>query len=85
MAPAIYMLCAATSFLCAWQLFRGYRRTRVRMLFWSAGCFAMLTTSNLLLVLDRLIFPAVDLSFARLGTAFIGLLLLVFGLVWETD
>ena len=85
MAPIIYFLCAATSVLCAWQLFRGYRRSGARMLFWSAGCFGMLAVSNLLLVLDRLVFPAIDLSLARLAAAFIGLALLVFGLVWETE
>jgi hypothetical protein len=85
MAPVIYSLCALTSLLCAWQLFHAYRRSRVRMLFWSAGCFGMLTVSNVLLVLDRLVFPAVDLSLPRLLTSFLGLALLVFGLVWETD
>jgi uncharacterized membrane protein len=85
MGPIIYFLCAATSLLCAWQLYRAYRRSRVRMLFWSAGCFALLTLSNLLLVLDRLVFAEVDLSLPRLVTAFVGLALLVFGLVWETD
>lgn len=85
MAPIIYSLCALTSLLCAGLLFHAYRRSRVRMLFWSAGCFAGLTLSNTLLVVDRLVLPAVDLSLPRLLASFLGLALLVFGLVWETE
>ena len=85
MGALTYFMCAATSFLCAWQLFRGYRRSRVRMLFWSAGCFATLTVSNLILVADRIFLPNVDLSTPRLVSAFVGIALLVFGLIWETD
>jgi hypothetical protein len=39
----------------------------------------------MLLVVDRLVLPAVDLSLARLATSLLGLALLVFGLVWETE
>jgi hypothetical protein len=44
-----------------------------------------LTLNNVLLVLDRLVFTAVDLGLLRLVTAFVALALLVFGLVWERE
>jgi len=85
MAAFIYSLCALTCLTCAVLLGRSYRRTRVHLLFWSAWCFVGLSVSNILLVLDRLVLPAVDLTLPRLGAALAGLLLLLFGLVWEKE
>ena len=85
MAALIYTLCAVTCLLCAVLLLRGWRKTRAHLLFWSGLCFVGLTASNVLLVLDRLVFLDVDLTTPRLATALAGLLLLVFGLVWERD
>jgi len=85
MALLIYSLCALTSLGCALLLFRGYAQSRARLLFWSALCFAGLTASNVLLVLDRIVFPEVDLYTARLASALVGFLLIVFGLAWEKD
>ncbi len=85
MAPLIYSLTALTCLVSAWLLLRSYRRSGFRLAFWSGLCFIGLTLSNLLLVLDRIVYPAVDLSAARLGAAFVAILLLVFGLIWEGD
>lgn len=85
MAPIIYSLCAITSFMCTWLLLRTYRRTRYRLLFWSGLCFAGLSINNTLLVFDRLVFPNVDLSTWRLLAAFIALLPLLYGLIWEEE
>jgi hypothetical protein len=85
MAPIIYSLCALACLACAALLLRSYRQTRAQMLLWSGLCFAGLTASNVLLVLDRLVFPAVDLSTVRLGVALVALLLLLYGLIWESD
>lgn len=85
MAAVIYALCALVALTCALLLFRSYRRGGGRLIFWSALCFVGLTSSNVFLVLDRLVFPVVDLSTARLASAFVGLLLLLFGLIWEGD
>ncbi len=83
MAQLIYALCALTSLACAVLLLRSYARTRYRLLFWSGLCFAGLTANNLLLVLDRIVFPAVDMSMWRLAAALVAVTLIVFGLVWE--
>ena len=86
MAAAIYTLCALTSILCFVLLWRSWRRSGARLLFWSALCFAALSVNNVLLVLDRVVFPVeVDLAIPRLVAALIAVLLLLFGLVWEED
>jgi hypothetical protein len=85
MGPLIYSLCALTCLSCAVLLLRGYLQTKVHLLMWSGLCFIGLTASNIFLVLDRVIYPDVDLSAPRLWLALIGLALLVFGLVWERD
>ena len=85
MAAVIYTLCALTAFACAWLILRSYLRTRHRILLWSGLCFVGMFVSNLLLVVDRLIVPSVDLLILRLGTALVALLILLFGLIWEEE
>lgn len=85
MSKLIYGLCALTAASCAWLLLRGYLRTRFRLLFWSGLCFVGLTANNLLLVLDRLVLPTIDLTTWRLATALGSLLLLLYGLILESD
>ena len=85
MGAIIYGLCALTCLLCAVLLLRAYLRSRARVLFWSGLCFMGLTASNVLLVLDRIVLPLVDLSTARLAVALVSVLLLLYGLVMEGD
>lgn len=84
MAPLIYLLCALTSLTCAVLLLRAYRATHTRLLLWSGLCFAGLTLNNVILVLDRIIYPDIDLLLMRLVSALVALLLLLFGLIWES-
>jgi hypothetical protein len=84
MPEAVYVLCAATSILCAVLLARSHRRNPTRLLAWSAWCFIGLAVNNVLLVVDLVVVPEVDLAFARSITAVAALLLLVTGLVWES-
>jgi hypothetical protein len=84
MAEIVYVLCAATSILCALLLLRGYLRTRTRLLMWSTWCFVGLAINNILLFLDLAIFPdTIDLRLIRAASALAGMLLLVVGLIWE--
>ena len=85
MAAFIYALCALTALVTAALLLRSYQKTHVQMLLWSGLCFVGLTISNLFLVLDRIVYPNMDLSLPRLGSALIGLMLLLYGLIWEGD
>jgi hypothetical protein len=83
MAEVVYVLCAATSITCAILLYRGYRQTRTRLLFWSSLCFAGLALNNVLLVVDMVLVPATDLSTFRGLVALAAILILLFGLIWE--
>lgn len=86
MASVIYSLCALTSITCLVLLWRSWRASGARLLFWSALCFGALSVNNVLLVLDRVVFPVeVDLGMPRLVAALIAVLLLLFGLIWEED
>jgi hypothetical protein len=82
---AIFALCALTALACAALLLRGYLRTRFRLLLWSGLCFVGLTANNVLLLLDKLVFTQVDLSTWRLLLGLVSVLLLVGGLVLESD
>ncbi|HEX7889796.1 MAG TPA: DUF5985 family protein [Ramlibacter sp.] len=86
MAAVIYTLCALTSITCLVLLWRSWRASGARLLFWSAMCFAALSVNNVLLVIDRLVLPTeVDLGTLRLIWALAAVLLLLFGLIWEED
>lgn len=85
MAAAVYVLCAFTALLCAVLLLQAWRRTKLRMLFWSGLCFASLTASNTILVIDLLVVPDVDLFLWRNLAALAAMVLLLYGLVWEMD
>ena len=85
-AAIIYSLCALTSIACWVLLWRRWRATRARLLFWSALCFAGLSVNNVLLVLDRVVWPVeVDLTMARLVSALGAVAMILFGLVWGED
>lgn len=84
-ASVIYLLCLLTSFLCAGLLVRSYRRTRTRLLLWSAACFGLLALNNLLMVLDILVFPDVDLSLARNLATLAAAATMIHGFIWELD
>lgn len=86
MPATVYVLGTLTTLLCAVLLLRGYVRARRRLLLWSGLCFAVLTVSNALLFVDLvLLADATDLHLQRLSTAAAAVLLLLFGLIWESD
>jgi Family of unknown function (DUF5985) len=84
MATIVYVLCALTSAACAVLLLRGYARNGVRLLLWVGLCFVGLALNNILLVVDVRVVPSMDLSLWRSLPALAGLMLLIYGLVWET-
>jgi hypothetical protein len=85
MATVVYALCAATSSLCAVLLTRGYRRSRARLLFWSAWCFGFLALNNVLLIVDLSLWKDADLRDVRTGSGLAGLLLLLYGLIFDLE
>jgi len=85
MAPAVYILGTLVALACGVLLLRGYLRGRSKLLLWSSVCFFGLSVANVLVFLDLVIFPATDLYFARLLTAAVAMLFLLYGLIWEGD
>lgn len=85
MAEAVYVLCALTSLAAAGLLLRAYLATGVALLFWTLLCFAGLALNNVVLFIDKVITPNIDLSVWRGLPAALGVLALVYGLIWDTD
>jgi hypothetical protein len=85
MASLVYGLGFVVTFVCALLLWRAYLRVHSRLLFWSGLCFIGLTLSNGLLVVDLVFVPEANLYVWRLITAAAAMLVLLFGLVWESD
>ncbi len=85
MAGFIYGLCALTAFLCTFLLWRTYFRIRYKVLLWSGVCFTGLALSNILLVIDKLLLPAIDLSPLRHLVTLASMLVLLYGLIWDME
>jgi uncharacterized protein DUF5985 len=84
-AEAVNLLCALTSLGCAILLWRSFRQTRARLLLWSGVCFAGLFLNNMLLFLDLVVIPSVDLSIPRALVALAALGLFIYGLIFEAS
>lgn len=84
MPGLVYLLCAGTCLLCAVMLLRGYARTHVRLLLWSGLCFIGLMLDNVMLYVDVVVVPDVSLTVVRKLPGFIGIVMLLFGLVWDS-
>lgn len=86
MAYVIYSLCALTAGLCAWLLLQSYSRSRYKLLLWGGLCFVGLTVNNVLLIIDKSTSAEfLDLAIWRLGAAFASTLILLYGLIWDTE
>ena len=81
----VYALCFLTSFGALLLLLRSYLQTRTRLLLWSAVCFVALSANNLLLFVDIILLPDINLSAWRQLTAGLSVAALLYGFVWETD
>ena len=82
---ALYSLAILTSLGCTVLLARGYRERKYSLLLWSAVCFGFLTLNNVLLFLDMLVVPTIDLRLARLFTALAGVLSMLYAFIWESE
>jgi hypothetical protein len=82
---AVYILCFLTSSACAFLLARNYLRTSARLLLWSALCFLLLAGNNLVVIVDLLVLPGVNLSVLRLAFSLAAVLVLLFGFIWDLE
>jgi hypothetical protein len=86
MASLVYLLGTVVTLLCAILLLRAYHGVRMKLLLWSGLCFVGLTVSNALLCIDLILLPeTVNLYMWRLASAAGAMLLLIYGLVFESE
>jgi hypothetical protein len=81
----VYLLCFVTSLIAMLLLVRSYVQRRTTLLLWSALGFVALAINNLLLFLDVVILPDVDLRALRDVSALAAVALLLYGFTWEAD
>jgi hypothetical protein len=79
------LLAALTSLACMVLLFRAYAQNGVRLLLWSALCFVCFTANNMLLFLDLVVLPELDLRLYRQLAALAGIAFLLYGFIWEAE
>jgi hypothetical protein len=84
-ADAIYLLSALTSLAAALLLLRHYRAVRTPLLLWSCVGFFGLAVNNVLVFIDLGLRPDADLATARAIISAAAMLILVSGLVWESN
>lgn len=84
MKGLVLILCAVTALVCAVLLIRGYRRTGTRLLLLCGLFFVSLTLENVLVFIDIIMVPHVDLFLFRTSLAFVGMIFLLVGLIWES-
>lgn len=84
-ADAVNLLCTLTSLVCTILLARGYMRSRVPLLLWSAVCFGLFTVNNILLFIDidSYMFPPTNLASVRAIPSAIGVVVLCYALIRE--
>jgi len=86
MAEVVYVLCFLTSLVCTLLLFRGYRKSKTKLLLWTGLCFGGMAINNAVLFCDRVLLPPeVDMFWPRIIPILIGVLCLLYGLVWEAQ
>lgn len=83
MAILVFTLCAITSLAVAVLLLRGYGAQDARLLLWSGLCFLGFAVGNAMLIADTMV-PSRDLSIFRSLPVLLGLLVLLYGLVWDS-
>lgn len=81
----VNVLGTLTAGLCAVLLLRAYAHVKKPLLLWCGLCFAGLTISNSVLILDLWVIPDVSLYRARLALAAVSMLVMLYGLIFESD
>jgi hypothetical protein len=80
---AVYVLCAATALICAVLLLRGYQRSGTRLLLWCGIFFLAMALENTILFTDKVLIPHIDLSDVRRAVPLVGVILLLYDLIYE--
>lgn len=81
----VYLLCFVSSALCAYLLSNAFRLQRERLLLWSSLCFCFLALNNLLVFIDIILLPDLNLVPFRSLAALAAISLLIYGFIWEIE
>ena len=81
----VNVLGTLTAGLCAALLLRAYLRVNKRLLLWCGLCFAGLTIANAVVILDLFVITDTSLYRARLLLTVVSLLVMLYGLIFESD
>ena len=68
-----------TSLGCLVLLFRSYAESGLKILLWTALCFVFLAANNVLLFVDVVVYPQIDLRIWRFAVALLGIAVLLYG------
>jgi hypothetical protein len=82
---AVYLLCALSSLLALWLVYRSYRRSPTRLLLWSSLAFVALAINNVVLFVDIVLLPDISLLPIRHATELIAVGFLLYGFIWEAE
>jgi hypothetical protein len=83
MGSIVYLLCALAALGCCVLLLRAYRRVGAKLLLWSGVCFGCFALNNVLVAVDLVVLPHIDLFLFRNVSALGGVFALVYGLIME--
>jgi hypothetical protein len=81
----VYLLCFLSSGLCAYLLVTAFVRREEKLLLWSAVCFCFLAVNNLLVFIDIIVLPGLDLTPWRSLTSLAAVSALIYGFIWEIE
>lgn len=81
----VYLLCFVASALCAALLVRQHAASPSPVLLWSAACFVLLAISNLIVVIDQMILPELNLRTLRLILTLLAVSVLLYGFIWGME
>lgn len=84
MEGGVYILCAVTAIGCSFLLFRGFIRSRSKLLLWCGLFFGTLAFENMMLFVDFIVVPDTDLALIRRTIPLIGVGLLLYGLIFDS-
>jgi len=84
-AGVVYIFGALTCLGCALLLVRGYMRSKMRLLLWSSVFFFALSADNIVIFFDLIVFPEIKFGLLRNLFTLGGLLLLIYGLIFESE
>jgi hypothetical protein len=85
MAAASYIFGMLVTLLCGLLLARGYRQSRQRLLLWSSICFLGLSLHSGLIFMDLILLPHTDLHVVRRAVVAVSMIVLIFGLIWDSE